>query len=106
MNKSRYNRKLRGFFVLQIRWLAAIDISFNSFKISCSFFATSYWVLKSKGAPLGMDRLSFKNHRKLDGSTGLVKFFFTAALRLIVCNIGNKVFDSQGTLFQRLGTAG
>ena len=51
-----------------------------------------------------MDSLGFKVHKKLDGSTYLVEFFFTAMLRLIACNIGNKVFDSEGTLFQRLGT--
>ena len=34
---------------------------------------------------------------------GLVEFFFTAILRLIACDIGNKVFDSEGTLLQRLG---
>ena len=51
-----------------------------------------------------MDSLRFKAHKKLDGSTGLVEFFFTAMLRLIARNIGDKVFDSEGTLFQRLGT--
>ena len=51
-----------------------------------------------------MDSLCFKAHKKLDGSTYLVEFFFTAMLRLIACNIGDKVFDSEGTLFQRLGT--
>ena len=46
----------------------------------------------------------FKAHEKLDGSTGLVEFFFTVILRLIARNIGDKLFDSGGTLFQRLGT--
>ena len=50
-----------------------------------------------------VDSLQFKAHKKLDGSTGLVEFFFTAMLSLIACKIGNKVFDSEGTLFQRLG---
>ena len=93
------------FCVLQIRWLAAIDIPFSSSKTTCSISTTSCcWVLKSKGTPLMMDSLRFKAHKKLDGSTGLVEFFFTAMLRLIARNIGDKVFDSEGTLFQRLGT--
>ena len=46
-----------------------------------------------------MDSLRFKAHKKLDGSTGLVEFFFTVMLRLIARNIGDKVFDSEGTLF-------
>ena len=52
------------------------------------------------------DRLikNFKAHLKLDGSTGLVEFFFTAMLRLIAVNIGDKMFDSKRTMFQRLGT--
>ena len=49
------------------------------------------------------DSLCLKTHKKLDESTGLVEFFFTAMLRLIACNIGNKVLDSEGILFQRLG---
>ena len=92
------------FCVLQIRWLAAIDMPFSSSKTTCSISATSCWVLKLKGTPLMMDSLRFKAHKKLDGSTGLVEFFFTAMLRLIARNIGDKVFDSEGTLFQRLGT--
>ena len=52
-----------------------------------------------------MDSVRFKAHKKLDGSTSLVDFFFTAMLRLIARNIGVKVFDSEGTLFQRLATA-
>ena len=51
-----------------------------------------------------MDSLYFKAHKKLDGSTGLVKFFFTGMLRLIAHDIGDKLFDPEGTLFQRLGT--
>ena len=92
------------FCVLQIRWLAAIDMPFSSSKTTCSISATSCWVLKLKGTPLMMDSLRFKAHKKLDGSTGLVEFFFTAMLRLIARNIGDKVFDSEGTLFQGLGT--
>ena len=51
-----------------------------------------------------MDRLRFKAHKKLDGSTGLVEFFFTVILRLRARNIGDNVFDYEGTLFQRLDT--
>ena len=40
----------------------------------------------------------------MDGSTGLVEFFLTTMSTLIVHNIGNNVFDSQGALFQRLDT--
>ena len=90
--------------MLQIRWLAAIDIHFSSSKITRSISVTSGWVLKSKGTPLMMDSLRFKAHKKLDGSTSLVEFFFTAMLTLIAHNIGNKMFDSEGTLFQRLDT--
>ena len=46
-----------------------------------------------------MDSLRLKAHKKLDGSTGLVEFFFTAMLRLITHNIDDKVFDSEETLF-------
>ena len=92
------------FCVLQIKWLAANDIPFTSSKTTCSIFATSCWVLKLKGTPLMMDSLLFKAHKKLDGSTGVVEFFFTAMVRLIACNIGSRVFDSEGTLLQRLGT--
>ena len=75
------------FCVLQIKWLAANDIPFTSSKTTCSISATSCWVLKSKGTTLMMDSLRFKAHEKLDGSTGLVEFFFTAMLRLTACNI-------------------
>ena len=92
------------FCVLQIRWLGAIDMPFSSSKTTCSISTTSCWVLKLKDTPLMMDSLRFKAHKKLDGSTGLVEFFFTAMLRLIARNIGDKVFDSEGTLFQRFGT--
>ena len=51
-----------------------------------------------------MDSLCFNAHKKLDGSTGLLEFFFTAILRMIACNMSNKVFDFERTLFQRLGT--
>ena len=51
-----------------------------------------------------MDSLYFKAHKMLDGSSGLTEFFFKAMLRLLARNIGGKVFDSEGALFQRLGT--
>ena len=92
------------FCVLQIRLLGAILIPFSLSKTTSNVSATSRRVLKSKGTPLIMDSLRFKAHKKLDGSTGLVEFFFTAMLRLIAGHIGDKVFDSVGTLFQRLGT--
>ena len=69
--------------MLQIRWLAAIDIPFSSSRTTSSISATSCWVLKLKGTPLMMNSLRFKVHKKLDASTGLVEFFFTAMLRLI-----------------------
>ena len=81
-----------------------MDILFSSSKTTCSISAICCWVLKSKVTPLIMDSLRFKAHKKLEGSTGLVEFSFTAMLRLIARNIGDKVFDSEGTLFQRLGT--
>ena len=62
--------------MLEINWLATRDTPFS---------------------------LRFKTHKKLDGSTGLFEFFFMAILRLMAPNIGDKVFDSEGTLFQRLG---
>ena len=51
-----------------------------------------------------MDSLRFKAYKKLDGFTSLVEFFFMTMLRLIPCKVGDKVFDSEGTLFERLGT--
>ena len=84
--------------MLQIKWHAANDIPFGSSKRTCCISATSRWVLKSKGTALVTDSLHFKAHKRLDGSACLVEFFFTA------CSRGDKVFDSEGTLFQRLGT--
>ena len=37
------------------------------------------------------------------GQQVLVEFFFAALLRLIVYNIDDKVFDSKGIQFQRVG---
>ena len=80
------------FCVLQIRWLAAIDILFSSSKATCSICTTCSWVLNWKGSPIMMDSLHFKAHKKLYGLTGLVEFFFTAKSTLIVHNIGNNVW--------------
>ena len=74
------------FCVLQMKWLVAIDIPFISSKTTCSIYATSCWVLKSKGTPLTMESLRFRAHKKLEGSTGLVEIFFTVMLRLIAGN--------------------
>ena len=90
--------------MLQIRWLTTIDLRLSPSKTTCSIFTASCWVLKSKGTPVMMDSFCFRAHKKLDGSTGLVEFLFATMLRLIARNIGDKVFDSEGTLFQRLGT--
>ena len=89
--------------MLEINWLAARDTPFSSSKSTCGISATSCWVLKSKGTPLKLDSLGFKAHKKLDGSTGLFEFFFMAMLRLMAHNMGDKVLDSEGTLFQRVG---
>ena len=91
------------FCVLESKWLAARDTPFSSSKTTCNISATSCWVLKSKGTPLKLDGLSFKAHKKLDGSTGFFEFFVMAMLRLMACNIGDKVLDSEVTLFQRVG---
>ena len=50
-----------------------------------------------------MDSLRFKAHKKLDGSTGLLEFFFMVMLRLMARKIGDKVLDSERTLFKRVG---
>ena len=91
------------FCVLETDWLAARDTCFSSSEKTCNISATSCWVLKSKRTPLKLDSMCLKAHKKLDGSTGLVQFFFTAMLGLIARNIGDKVFDSEGALFQRVG---
>ena len=91
------------FCVLEINWLAARDTPFSSSKTTCNISATSCWVLKSKGTSLKLDSLCFKAHKKLDGSTGLIEFFFMAMLKLMARNIGDNVLDSEGTLFQGMG---
>ena len=88
--------------VLEIRLLAANDTPLSSSKTTCSISATSCWELKSKGVTLVLDKLRFKAHKKFDGSIGLVEFFLTAMLRLIALNMGDKWFDSEGTLFQSI----
>ena len=55
------------FCVLQIRWLAAIDMPFSSSKTTFSISATSCWALKLKDTPLMMDSLRFKAHKSLMG---------------------------------------
>ena len=92
-----------SFFVLEINWLAASDTPFSSSKTTYRISATSCWVLKPNGTPPIMDSFCFKTHKKLDGSTGLAEFLFTAMLRLIACNICDKVFDSEGILFKKVG---
>ena len=89
--------------VLEIKLLAANDIPLSSSKTTCSICATSCWELKSKDLTLMLGKLHFKAHKKFDGSIGLVEFFLTAILRLIACNMGDKWFNSEGTLFQSKG---
>ena len=91
------------FCVLEINWLAARDTPFSSSKTTCNISATTCCVLKSKGTPLKLDSFRFQAHKKLYGSTGLFQFFFVAMLRLMGHNKGDKVFDSEETLFQRVG---
>ena len=79
------------------------DAPFSSSKTTCNISATSCWVLTSKGTLLKLDSLRFKAHKNLDESTGFFEFFVMAMLRLMACNIGEKVLDSEGTLFQRVG---
>ena len=89
--------------VLEINCFAARDTPFSSSKTTCNISTTSCWVLKSKGTRLMLDSLHFNLHKKLDGSTGLLEFFFMVMLRLMAQNIGDKVLDSEGSLFQRVG---
>ena len=89
--------------VLEIKPLAANDTPLSSSKTTCSIPATSCLESKPKGATLVLDKLRFKVHKKFDGSIGLLEFFLTAMLRLIARNMGDKWFDSEGTLFQSEG---
>ena len=91
------------FFVLEIKWLTIKGEPFSSSKTTCSISAKSCWLLKLKDTPLMLDSLRFKAHKNLYGSTGFLGFFLTAMLRLIACNIGDKMFDCEGTLLQGLG---
>ena len=77
------------FWVLQIKWITANDISFSSSQTTYSISSTSHWSLKLKGRCLMMDILGSKAHKKIDEPIGLVQFFFTAMLRLRACNIGD-----------------
>ena len=49
------------------------------------------------------ERFHFKAHKKFDASIGLMEFFLTAISRQIAPNIGNHLFDFQGSLFQSKG---
>ena len=89
--------------VLEMKLLAANDTPFSSSKTTCSISATSCWELNSKGVTLMLDKLRFETYKKFDGSIGLVELFLTAILTLIACNMGDKWFDSEGTLFQSVG---
>ena len=57
------------------------------------------WELNSKGVTLVLDKLGFKADKRFDGSMGFVEFFLTAILRLTARNMGDKWFESEGTLF-------
>ena len=89
--------------VLEIKLLAANGTPLSSSKTTCSISATSSWELKSQGVTLVLDKLRFMVHKNFDGWIGLVEFFLTAMLRLIALNMGDKWFDSEGTLFQSVG---
>ena len=91
------------FCVLEIKCLAAYDTIFSLSKTTWSISATSCWVLKWQNTPLMLDSLHLNAHGILDGSTDLVESTFTAILRMIARNIGDKVFDSKETRFQRVG---
>ena len=64
------------FCVLQIRWLAAIDMPFSSSKTTCSISATSCWVLKLKGTPLMMDSLHLRPIKSCMGQQLWLNSFF------------------------------
>ena len=88
--------------VLEIKLLAANGTPLSLSKTTWSISATSSWELKSKGVTLVLDKLRFMAHKKFDRLIGLVEFFLTAMLRLIALNMGDKWFDSEGTLFQSI----
>ena len=50
-----------------------------------------------------LEKLRFKVQKRFDGSIGLVEFFSTAMLKLIARKMGDKWFDSEGTLFHSVG---
>ena len=70
-------------WVFEIKLLYANDAPS---KTICSISVTSCWQLKSKSSSCAL----LKIHKKLDESTGY-GFFFTAMLRLIAHNIGDRV---------------
>ena len=85
---------------VQLKKFTASNTPFNSRTYSIS--TISCWVLKPKKTPLMLHSLFFKTHKKLEGSIGLDEFFLAAMFRLITYNKGDKVFDSKGTLSQRV----
>ena len=91
------------FCVSEINLLAAGNALFSPSKTTCSIYATSCWVLKSKGTPLMLEVCGLRPIKSQMGQQGLVEFFFTATLRLIACNIRDKVVESEGTLFLTAG---
>ena len=64
------------YFVLEIKWLAANDTHISSSKTTCSIYATSWCILELKDTPVMLNSLRFKAPKKLDGSAGLVEFFY------------------------------
>lgn len=64
------------FCVLEIKWLAANDTHISSSKTTCSIYATSWCILELKDTPVMLNSLRFKAPKKLDGSAGLVEFFY------------------------------
>ena len=98
---EEHRQVLQDTVVLSV--LETNDTPFNSSQTTCSISATSFWELKLKSVTVVLDKLRFAVHKRFDGSIGLVEFFLTAILRLIACNMGDKWFDSEGTLFQSVG---
>ena len=78
--------------------LILVGLVYQGFPMIHTFF----WIFKSKATPLKLHSLCFKAHKKLPGSTVLVEFFHTAMLRLIARNMGDKVSNSEGILFQKV----
>ena len=104
MNKSRYYKKLWFFVCCKLNGLLIWIYILVHLKQLCSISTASCWVSKLKRSPLTMNSSCFKTHKKSEGSTGFIEFFCTAMLGLIAHDMGKKVFNSEGTLFQKLGT--